>query len=66
MSDPIVDAVKKHPAPEGLVYTYGTAGVCIFHRVANTRMLMDVNSSEPKRNLSPSHLDVPPPLPNLG
>lgn len=27
MSDPIVDAAQKHPAPEGLVYTYGTAGV---------------------------------------
>ncbi|KAF2644588.1 Phosphoacetylglucosamine mutase [Massarina eburnea CBS 473.64] len=26
MSDPIVEAVAKHPAPEGLVYTYGTAG----------------------------------------
>lgn len=28
MSDPIADAAQKHPAPEGLVYTYGTAGVC--------------------------------------
>lgn len=27
MSDPIADAAQKHPAPEGLVYTYGTAGV---------------------------------------
>ena len=27
MSNPIVDAVQKHPAPEGLKYTYGTAGV---------------------------------------
>ncbi|KAF1947594.1 Phosphoacetylglucosamine mutase [Clathrospora elynae] len=26
MSDPIADAAQKHPAPEGLVYTYGTAG----------------------------------------
>jgi hypothetical protein len=23
----IIEAVKKHPAPEGLIYTYGTAGV---------------------------------------
>lgn len=28
MSNAIVDAVQKHPAPEGLKYTYGTAGVC--------------------------------------
>ena len=27
MSDPIADAAQKHPAPEGLIYTYGTAGV---------------------------------------
>jgi hypothetical protein len=27
MSDPIAGAAQKHPAPEGLVYTYGTAGV---------------------------------------
>ena len=27
MSDPIADAAQKHPAPEGLKYTYGTAGV---------------------------------------
>jgi phosphoacetylglucosamine mutase len=27
MSNPIVEAVQKHPAPEGLTYTYGTAGV---------------------------------------
>lgn len=27
MADSIVDAAQKHPAPEGLVYTYGTAGV---------------------------------------
>ena len=27
MSDPIATAAQKHPAPEGLVYTYGTAGV---------------------------------------
>ncbi|KAI4612852.1 uncharacterized protein J4E79_009998 [Alternaria viburni] len=26
MSDPIADAAQKHPAPEGLKYTYGTAG----------------------------------------
>jgi phosphoacetylglucosamine mutase len=26
MSDPIADAAQKHPAPEGLLYTYGTAG----------------------------------------
>ncbi|KAJ4343666.1 Phosphoacetylglucosamine Mutase [Ascochyta clinopodiicola] len=26
MSDPIAGAAQKHPAPEGLVYTYGTAG----------------------------------------
>jgi len=26
MSDPVADAAQKHPAPEGLVYTYGTAG----------------------------------------
>ncbi|KAF2241567.1 Phosphoacetylglucosamine mutase [Trematosphaeria pertusa] len=26
MSGPIVEAVQKHPAPEGLIYTYGTAG----------------------------------------
>ncbi|KAF1842135.1 Phosphoacetylglucosamine mutase [Cucurbitaria berberidis CBS 394.84] len=26
MADPIVEAAQKHPAPEGLVYTYGTAG----------------------------------------
>ncbi|KAH4939172.1 phosphoacetylglucosamine mutase [Parastagonospora nodorum] len=26
MSDPIIDAAQKHPPPEGLVYTYGTAG----------------------------------------
>lgn len=26
MSDPIAEAAKKHPAPKGLVYTYGTAG----------------------------------------
>lgn len=27
MSDPIAAAAQQHPAPEGLVYTYGTAGV---------------------------------------
>jgi phosphoacetylglucosamine mutase len=27
MSDAIADAALKHPPPEGLVYTYGTAGV---------------------------------------
>jgi hypothetical protein len=27
MADPIADAAQKHPAPEGLVYQYGTAGV---------------------------------------
>lgn len=27
MSDAIVQAVDAHPAPEGLQYTYGTAGV---------------------------------------
>ncbi|KAF2133486.1 Phosphoacetylglucosamine mutase [Dothidotthia symphoricarpi CBS 119687] len=26
MSDSIAEAARKHPAPEGLVYTYGTAG----------------------------------------
>ncbi|KAF2657998.1 Phosphoacetylglucosamine mutase [Lophiostoma macrostomum CBS 122681] len=26
MSDAIIEATKKHPAPEGLLYTYGTAG----------------------------------------
>jgi len=26
MSDPIAEAAQKHPAPEGLIYTYGTAG----------------------------------------
>ncbi|PSN66850.1 Phosphoacetylglucosamine mutase [Corynespora cassiicola Philippines] len=26
MSDPIAEVAQKHPAPEGLVYTYGTAG----------------------------------------
>lgn len=26
MGDSIIDAAQKHPAPEGLVYTYGTAG----------------------------------------
>ncbi|KAJ4305105.1 Phosphoacetylglucosamine Mutase [Kalmusia sp. IMI 367209] len=26
MSDAILETVQKHPAPEGLVYTYGTAG----------------------------------------
>jgi phosphoacetylglucosamine mutase len=29
MSDPIIEAAKKHPAPEGLLYTYGTAGVSL-------------------------------------
>ena len=27
MADPVADAAQKHPAPEGLVYQYGTAGV---------------------------------------
>ncbi|KAF2274158.1 Phosphoacetylglucosamine mutase [Westerdykella ornata] len=26
MADPIAEAAQKHPAPEGLTYTYGTAG----------------------------------------
>jgi predicted molibdopterin-dependent oxidoreductase YjgC len=27
MADPVANAAQKHPAPEGLVYQYGTAGV---------------------------------------
>jgi phosphoacetylglucosamine mutase len=27
MADQIAEAAKKHPAPEGIKYTYGTAGV---------------------------------------
>ena len=31
MADPIAEAAQKHPAPEGLVYQYGTAGVSTYY-----------------------------------
>ena len=49
MSDPIAEAAQKHPAPEGLVYTYGTAGVgkSLWHFQNQADHLM--HSSVPKR-----------------
>ena len=51
MSDPIADAAQKHPAPEGLVYTYGTAGVSRLLCSRNTQ-LTENYSSVPKRKLA--------------
>ncbi|KAJ4308601.1 Phosphoacetylglucosamine Mutase [Neodidymelliopsis sp. IMI 364377] len=45
MSDPIAEAAQKHPAPEGLVYTYGTAGVCrTYHAICILRCETDHSS----------------------
>ena len=51
MSDPIADAAQKHPAPEGLVYTYGTAGVSGLPWSRNAQ-LTKTHSSVPKRKLA--------------
>lgn len=54
MSSPIVEAAQKHPAPEGLVYTYGTAGVSASVPWKEVYTANRAFSFVPKRKTTPS------------
>lgn len=54
MADSIADAAQKHPAPEGLVYQYGTAGVSRKHTVYMNVKLMVTRSFARRRKIPPA------------